>query len=82
MQSTQPQLYESLTKNLSPEEQTIIQGVVHQADALEQQAHSQAQAQAQAVAGAGAAQPANGAVPIPVQTTPPLENNASPAPPS
>ena len=33
LQQEQPQLYESLTTNLNPEEQTIVQGVVHQADA-------------------------------------------------
>jgi hypothetical protein len=34
LQSSQPQLYENLTKNLSPEEQQVIQGAVHQADAI------------------------------------------------
>ncbi|KAL3417133.1 importin [Phlyctema vagabunda] len=33
LQQEQPQLYGSLTTNLSPEEQTIVQSVVHQADA-------------------------------------------------
>ncbi|KAI9673382.1 MAG: hypothetical protein M1817_002844 [Caeruleum heppii] len=33
LQQEQPPLYESLTKNLTPEEQAIVQGVVHQAEA-------------------------------------------------
>jgi importin-7 len=38
LQQSQPQLYESLTKNLNAEEQSIIQGVINQADAIEHQA--------------------------------------------
>ncbi|KAF2761125.1 ARM repeat-containing protein [Pseudovirgaria hyperparasitica] len=34
LQSREPQMYESLTKNLSPEEQQVLQGAVHQADAI------------------------------------------------
>ncbi len=34
MQQGQPQLYESLTKVLSPEEQQVVQNVVIQADAI------------------------------------------------
>lgn len=34
LQQEQPQLYQSLTTNLSQDEQHIVQGVVHQADAL------------------------------------------------
>ncbi|KAI9757302.1 MAG: hypothetical protein M4579_003513 [Chaenotheca gracillima] len=33
LQREQPPLYESLTKNLNPDEQTVVQGVVHQAEA-------------------------------------------------
>lgn len=33
LQQEQPQLYENLTKILSPEEQQIIQAVFHEADA-------------------------------------------------
>jgi len=33
LQQEQPQLYETLTTNLNPDEQTIVQGVVHQAEA-------------------------------------------------
>jgi hypothetical protein len=40
LQQGQPQLYEDLTKNLTADEQQIIQGVLHQADALEQQAQA------------------------------------------
>jgi hypothetical protein len=38
LQQEQPQLYESLTTNLNPDEQTIVQGVVHQAEANAQAA--------------------------------------------
>ncbi|KAK5168595.1 hypothetical protein LTR04_006231 [Oleoguttula sp. CCFEE 6159] len=38
LQQEQPQLYESLTKNLNAEEQQTVQAAVHQADVLEQQA--------------------------------------------
>ena len=34
LQQEQPQLYESLTSNLSPDEKTVVQSVVHQADAI------------------------------------------------
>jgi importin-7 len=33
LQQEQPQLYETLTTNLNSDEQTIVQGVVHQAEA-------------------------------------------------
>ncbi|KAI9844267.1 MAG: hypothetical protein M1837_005677 [Sclerophora amabilis] len=32
LQHEQPPLYESLTKNLNPDEQTVVQGVIHQAE--------------------------------------------------
>ncbi|TKA76473.1 hypothetical protein B0A49_02237, partial [Cryomyces minteri] len=38
LQQEQPQLYESLAKNLNAEEQQTVQAAVHQADVLEQQA--------------------------------------------
>jgi len=38
MQAGQPQLYESLTKMLTPDESAIVQGVIMQANANEQQA--------------------------------------------
>jgi hypothetical protein len=44
LQQEQPQLYESLTTNLNPEEQTIVQGVVHQAEANAQAAAAAAAA--------------------------------------
>jgi hypothetical protein len=44
LQHQQPQLYESLITNLSPEEQAIVQGVVHQAEANAQQAAAAAAA--------------------------------------
>jgi hypothetical protein len=34
LQSEQPQLYENITKNLTPEEQQVIQAAANQADAL------------------------------------------------
>jgi hypothetical protein len=34
LQQQQPQLYDSITKNLTPEEQQIVQGAVNQADAI------------------------------------------------
>ncbi|KZF22704.1 ARM repeat-containing protein [Xylona heveae TC161] len=34
LQQEQPQLYESITKNLNVEEQNVLQGVVHQADVI------------------------------------------------
>ncbi|KAA8615504.1 hypothetical protein PtrSN002B_000601 [Pyrenophora tritici-repentis] len=43
LQQEQPALYENLTKNLSPEEQQVVQSAVHQADVI-----AQAQAEAQA----------------------------------
>ncbi|KAI9802910.1 MAG: hypothetical protein M1825_002141 [Sarcosagium campestre] len=33
LQQEQPVLYDSLTKNLNPDEQTVVQGVIHQAEA-------------------------------------------------
>ncbi len=48
LQAEQPQLYESLTTILSPEEQSIVQSVVHQADAIAAQAAAAAQAEAHA----------------------------------
>jgi importin-7 len=44
LQQEQPQLYESLTTNLNPDEQTIVQGVVHQAEANAQAAAAAAAA--------------------------------------
>jgi DNA uptake protein ComE-like DNA-binding protein len=38
VQQSQPQIYDSLTKNLTAEEQSILQGVINQADALAQHA--------------------------------------------
>ncbi|KAF2145110.1 uncharacterized protein K452DRAFT_316224 [Aplosporella prunicola CBS 121167] len=37
LQSEQPQLYQSLTKELNPEEQQVVEGAVHQADVIAQQ---------------------------------------------
>jgi hypothetical protein len=34
LQQEQPQLWQNLLTNLGPEEQQVIQGVVHQADAI------------------------------------------------
>jgi len=34
VQQSQPQIYESLTKNLTPEEQAVIQAVINQADVI------------------------------------------------
>jgi hypothetical protein len=34
MQHQQPQLYEQLTAGLTPDEKTVVQSVVHQADAI------------------------------------------------
>lgn len=34
LQQEQPQLYDSLTKNLTPEEQQVVQAAVHQADTI------------------------------------------------
>ena len=48
LQQEQPALYDNLTKNLSPEEQQVVQSAVHQADVI---AQVQAEAQAQAVNG-------------------------------
>ena len=53
-------MYADLTKNLNPDEQTIVQGVIHQAEvnaAAAVQAQAQAQAQAQGLV------PAQGGVP-------------------
>ena len=49
LQSEQPQLYESLTKVLGPEEQQILQAVFHEADVKA----VAAAANAEAVAAAG-----------------------------
>ncbi|KAB8295847.1 hypothetical protein EYC80_008669 [Monilinia laxa] len=49
LQQEQPQLYESLTTNLNPSEQEIVQGVIHQADANAAAAIQLAQAEAQLV---------------------------------
>ena len=38
LQQEQPQLYGTLTTNLSPDEQTVVQNVVHQAEANAAQA--------------------------------------------
>ena len=46
LQTTQPQLYETLTKVLNPNDQQIIQGVIAQADANAVQAQAVAAAQA------------------------------------
>jgi hypothetical protein len=48
LQQEQPQLYESLTKVLGPEEQQIIQGVFHEADAKAMVAAANAEAAAAA----------------------------------
>jgi hypothetical protein len=48
LQQHQPPLYESLTKNLSPEEQSIIQGVINQADNITLQHQQQQDPAAQA----------------------------------
>lgn len=42
MQQNQPQLYDTLTKVLSPEEQQVVQTVILQADALMAAAAAQA----------------------------------------
>jgi hypothetical protein len=34
VQQAQPQIYDSLTKNLTPEEQAVIQAVINQADVI------------------------------------------------
>jgi hypothetical protein len=47
LQGSQPLLYESITKNLSPEEQQVIQGAVHQADVIAHAAQAEAAALAQ-----------------------------------
>jgi hypothetical protein len=43
LQQEQPQIYESITKNLSPEEQQIIQAAANQADAIALAAQAQQQ---------------------------------------
>ncbi|KAJ5483281.1 hypothetical protein N7530_002527 [Penicillium desertorum] len=48
LQQEQPQLYESLTKVLGPEEQQVIQGVFHEADAKAMVAAANAEAAAAA----------------------------------
>jgi hypothetical protein len=48
LQSGQPELYNNLTKNLTPEEQLVVQNVVHHAVALEsQQQHAEIAQQTQ-----------------------------------
>jgi hypothetical protein len=42
LQSTQPQLHRSLTLNLSPDEQAVLQGVHHRASVLAEQAAAEA----------------------------------------
>lgn len=42
MQQNQPQLYDTLTKVLSPEEQQVVQNVIIQADAIMAAAAAQA----------------------------------------
>lgn len=49
LQQEQPQLYDSLTKVLGPEEQQIIQSVFHEADAKALAAASNAEAVAAAM---------------------------------
>lgn len=51
LQQEQPQLYESLTTNLNPSEQEIVQGVIHQADVNAAAAIASAQIEAQLAAG-------------------------------
>jgi hypothetical protein len=48
LQQTQPQLYEDLTKNLTPEEQSIIQAAINQADNIALSIATAPQRQAQA----------------------------------
>ncbi|KAM3083854.1 Nonsense-mediated mRNA decay protein 5 [Clarireedia jacksonii] len=50
LQQEQPQLYQTLTTNLNPAEQEIVQGVVHQAEVNAAAALTLAQAEAQAAA--------------------------------
>jgi hypothetical protein len=52
LQQEQPQLYETLTTNLNPDEQTIVQGVVHQAEANAAAAAAALQAPGVAINGA------------------------------
>ena len=54
LQQEQTPLYESLTSNLTPDEQTIVQSVIHQAE-LNAAAYQQALAQATAAAANGTA---------------------------
>jgi importin-7 len=37
LQQEQPELYDSLTKNLNPDEQQVVQAAVNQADIIAQQ---------------------------------------------
>lgn len=61
MQQTQPALYESMTKNLNTEEQSIIQGVIQTADNLAmQEAQAQQLATEQQAHAAGLHQHPNG----------------------
>ncbi|KAF8862644.1 ARM repeat-containing protein [Acephala macrosclerotiorum] len=60
LQHEQPQLYESLTTNLSQPEQVIVQGVIHQAEA---NAANAAQLAAAAAAGQVPGAPVNGGAP-------------------
>jgi len=57
MNQQQPQLYNSLTAALSPEEQQVIKGVLDQADKIAGEQAQQQQAAPSAVAGAGVVPP-------------------------
>jgi predicted component of type VI protein secretion system len=59
LQQEQPQLYESLTKHLNHDEQSVIQAAVNQADAIEHQAAQAAQLETAALAIQSASTPAN-----------------------
>jgi importin-7 len=64
LKQSEPALYEDLTKILTPEEQSIIQNVVHQADALEQQHQAALQAASSPQLPQPAQQQSNGQTPI------------------
>ncbi|KAI9793136.1 MAG: hypothetical protein M1833_000821 [Piccolia ochrophora] len=53
LQQEQPQLYDSLTKNLNPDEQTVVQSVIHQAEANALAAAQTQQSQSQSQANGG-----------------------------
>ena len=63
LQQQQPHLYESLTKNLNAEEQSIIQAVVQNADNVALQAEAQAHAAAQTAQVAATQAQSNGQSP-------------------